>query len=37
MTAVETARLIEWLKSQGMTEQQVIECINYIAYGKAKK
>lgn len=36
MTATEVARLAEWLKSKGMTEAEVIECINFIAYGKAK-
>ena len=37
MTATETARLAEWLKRQGFTDAQVIECINFIAYGKTKK
>lgn len=34
MTATEMARLAEWLKSQGFTEAQIIECIKFIAYGK---
>lgn len=34
VTTIEVARLIEWLKSKGMTEKEVYECINFIATGK---
>ena len=37
MTATETARLAEWLKAQGFTDAQVIQCINFIAYGQPKQ
>jgi hypothetical protein len=31
MTATEAARLADWLTSKGMTAEEVIECIHYIA------
>lgn len=37
MTATEMARLAEWLKKKGLTDEEIIECINYIAYGKPTK
>lgn len=30
MTATQTVRLIEWLRLQGLTEAQIVECIEYI-------
>lgn len=34
MSATDMARLAEWLKMQGFTDAQIVECLNYIAYGK---
>ena len=34
MSAKEIARLSEWLKSRGKTEEEIAECIRYIATGK---
>lgn len=31
MTAAETARLIDWLRKNGHTADQALECIKYIA------
>lgn len=36
MTATEAARLAEWLRKQGLSAEEVIECINFIAYGEKK-
>ena len=33
MTAKETARLIDWLKSNGHSDEDAIQCIKYIATG----
>ena len=30
MRATEILRLIEWLKAQGFTIEQIVECIEYI-------
>lgn len=30
MTENQTKRLIEWLKSKGMTAEQIVECLEYI-------
>ncbi len=30
MTASQTVRLIEWLKSNGFNDQQIVECLEYI-------
>lgn len=30
MTARQTVRLIEWLREQGFTSEQIIECLEYI-------
>ena len=30
MRATEILRLIEWLKAQGFTSEQIVECIEYI-------
>ena len=30
MTENQTKRLIEWLKAQGHTPEQIVECIEYI-------
>ena len=31
MTATEMARLSDWLKSKGMTDEEIIDCLHYIA------
>ena len=31
MTASQTLRLIEWLRSNGFTDKQIVECIEYIS------
>ena len=33
MTAMETARLIEWLRAMGLTDSDACSCIIYIATG----
>lgn len=30
MTENQAKRLIEWLKAQGMTPEQIVECMEYI-------
>lgn len=30
MTESQTVRLVEWLKDNGMTDSQIVECITYI-------
>ena len=30
------ARLIDWLKSKGLTAEEIVECLHYIAAGKTK-
>lgn len=30
MTESQTLRLIEWLKANGMTDEQIVECMKYI-------
>lgn len=30
MTESQTKRLIEWLKANGMTAEQIVECLEYI-------
>lgn len=30
MTAKQTIKLIEWLKAQGMTDEQIVKCLEYI-------
>lgn len=30
MTENQTTRLIEWLKANGMTDKQIVECLTYI-------
>ncbi len=30
MTATQTLRLIEWLKANGFTDSQIVECLEYI-------
>ena len=30
MTSRQTVRLIEWLRQQGFTEEQIVKCIEYI-------
>lgn len=30
MTAAQTLRLIEWLKANGFTDTQIVECLEYI-------
>ena len=36
MTAAEAARLADWLIAHGMTAEQALECIKYIATGIRK-
>ena len=36
MTAIETARLIDWLIANGHSEKDAAECIKYIATGVQK-
>ena len=33
LTAIETARLIDWLEAHGHTAKDATECIKYIATG----
>lgn len=33
MTANETARLIDWLKANGHSDEDAVKCIKYIATG----
>lgn len=37
MQLKQIVRLIEWLKSKGMTEEEVYECLEYVANEKVKK
>lgn len=30
MTSRQTVRLIEWLKKQGFTDEQIVKCLEYI-------
>jgi hypothetical protein len=30
MTENQTVRLIEWLKSKGCTDEEIVECLTYI-------
>ena len=30
MTENQTVRLIEWLKSKGLTDAEIVECMEYI-------
>ena len=30
MTENQTVRLIEWLKSKGMTDEEIVQCMQYI-------
>lgn len=30
MTAAQITRLIEWLKSKGLTTEEILDCIQYI-------
>lgn len=30
MTENQTVRLIEWLKSKGLTDTEIVECMEYI-------
>ena len=30
MTESQTIKLVEWLKAQGMTDSQIVDCITYI-------
>lgn len=36
MTARQTRLLIEWLRSKGMTEEQIVECFEFINQEKEK-
>lgn len=31
MTSTELSRLIDWLKSKGMTDADIVECIKHLA------
>ena len=37
MTATEMSRLKEWLKLKGVSAEEILDCIDYIAYGKQVK
>lgn len=37
MTAKEMARLTAWLLSKGFTNEDVADCLNFIAYGNAPR
>lgn len=37
LTAIEAARLIEWLTANGHTAEEALECIKYIAAGIDEK
>ena len=37
MGAQQIARLTVWLQKKGLTLEEVIECIDYIAYGENQK
>ena len=37
MTATEMSRLKEWLKMKGVSAEEILDCIDYIAYGKQVK
>lgn len=37
MTENQTKRLIKWLKAQGMTAEQIVECLEYINTKPNKK
>lgn len=37
MTAVEASRLADWLIAHGMTAEQALECIKFIATGFKKE
>jgi len=37
MSAKQIARLTVWLQKKGLTPEEVIECIDYIAYGESQK
>lgn len=32
----EIARLIDWLKSKGHTDAEIVECLHFISSGRAK-
>lgn len=36
MEKITIARLIEWLKDNGHTSDEIVECIEYITSGKEK-
>ena len=37
MTSKEVVNLIDWLKSQGLTAEQILECIEYIEKHEPEK
>lgn len=37
MTSKEVVNLIDWLKKQGMTAEQILECIEYIEKHEPEK
>ena len=37
MTSKEVVNLIEWLKKQGLTPEQIIECIEYVEKHEPEK
>lgn len=36
MTAEQTVRLIEWLKTKGLTDTEIVECFEYINKNKKR-
>ncbi len=36
MTTTEIGRLIDWLKSKGMTDSEIVECLEAISKGPKK-
>ena len=37
MTITEMSRLKDWLKSKGLTAEEILECIDYIAFPSDNK
>lgn len=37
MTTKEISRMVEWLKTKGLTAEEILNCIDYIADRKGEK
>lgn len=37
MTTKEISRMVEWLKNKGITAEEILNCIDYIADRKGEK